>query len=81
MSNEDMPQPQIIVRARAATDIENCIDYLEENATPETAARFRAAIADALDQISFMPSAGSPRKVRNPRLPGLRMWVVPNFRN
>ena len=81
MSSDDTPQRQMIVRARAAADIEKCAEYLEEKATPETALRFRSAVADALNNIVFMPGAGSPRKVRNPALPGLRMCAVPNFRN
>jgi plasmid stabilization system protein ParE len=35
----------------------------------------------AVEQIGFMPGAGAPREVRNPALSGLRMWIIPGFRN
>lgn len=36
---------------------------------------------DAIEQIALNPQAGAPREVRHPRLAGLRMRVVPEFRS
>ena len=73
MDQDDAPKRTVRIRPRAAADIERCADYLEENATPEVALRFRSAIMEAVEQIEAMPGIGSPRQVRNPRLPGLQM--------
>ena len=81
MSHDETPKRPVSIRPRAIDDIERCADYLEEHATPEVALRFRSAIMEAVAQIEAMPGAGSPRRVRNPRLSGLRMWIVPGFRN
>jgi plasmid stabilization system protein ParE len=81
VSLDDTQKRQISIRPRAIDDIERCADYLEEKSTPETAKRFRSAIMQAVVQIETVPGAGSPRRLRNPRLSGLRMWIVPGFRN
>jgi toxin ParE1/3/4 len=81
VSDGEIPARAVRIRPRAVEDIERHADYLEENATPDVALRFRAAITDAIDQIAFMPGAGAPREVRNPLLSGLRMWIVSEFRN
>jgi toxin ParE1/3/4 len=81
VSQDDTPQRKVSIRPRAIADIEKCADYLEENATPKVALRFRSAIMQAVEQIEAMPGVGSPRQVRNPRLSGLRMWIVPGFQN
>lgn len=81
MSQDNTLERKVNIRPRAIADIEHCANYLEENATPDVALRFRSAIMQAIAQIETMPGAGSPRRVRNSRLAGLRMWVVPGFRN
>jgi toxin ParE1/3/4 len=81
LDRDETPKRQVSIRPRAIDDIERCTDYLEEHASREVALRFRSAIMQAVAQIEAMPSAGSPRSVRNPRLAGLRMWIVPGFRN
>ena|SRR5579862_2575812 len=81
MSEEETSGQRVSIRPRAIDDIERHADYLEENATLEVALRFRSALMDAIDQIAAMPGIGSPREMRNPRLAGLRMWIVPKFRN
>jgi toxin ParE1/3/4 len=81
VSQDDSPERKVTIRPRAIADIERCATYLEENANPDVASRFRSAIMQAIDQIKFMPGSGSPRQVRNPRLSGLRMYIVPGFRN
>jgi toxin ParE1/3/4 len=81
VNNDETPARPVTVRPRAVEDIEGHADYLEENATPEIAQRFRAAIMNAVDRIAFMPGAGAPREVQNALLSGLRMYVIPDFRN
>ena len=81
MRQDDTPKRHISIRPRAIEDIERCAGYLEETATPKVALRFRSAIVEAISQIEAMPGAGSPRKVDNRRLSGLRMWIVPRFQN
>ena len=81
VNKEDSPPPPVAIRPRAVADIERHVEYLEENATPDVVVRFRFAIMDAIDRIAFMPRAGAPREVRNSLLSGLRMSVVPDFRN
>ncbi len=81
MSHDEPPLHTVHIRPRAVEDIERHADYLEANAEPDVAFRFRAAIMNAVDQIAFMPGAGAPREVQNPRLSGLRMWIVSEFRN
>jgi len=78
---DNTPEGQITIRPRAIADIERCADYLEANASPETVLRFRISIMKAVEQIAAMPGAGSPRHVSNPRLSGLRMWIIPGFKN
>ena len=81
MRFDETPARLIQIRPRAVEDIEQYADYLEENATSEVALRFRSAIMNAIDQIGFMPGIGSLRELENTRLAGLRMWIVPGFRN
>ena len=76
-----MPKRQANIRPRAIEDIEKCAKHLEINATPKVALRFRSSIMQAVEQIEGMPGAGSPRQVKNPRLSGLRMRIVPGFRS
>ncbi len=81
MSEDHLPERRVSIRPRAAADIEQCANYLEEHATPETALRFRFAIMDAIERVAAMPGVGSPRHLKNPRLSGLRMWIIPGFKN
>jgi toxin ParE1/3/4 len=81
VSKDNFRPRDISFRPQAIEDIEQHALYLEENAPPDIALRFRTAIMAGVDQISRMPSGGSPREVRNPMLAGLRMWIVPEFRN
>src|SRR5581483_4169819 len=81
MSQDEPSQRIVTIRPRAVADIERHAEYLEENASPEVAWRFRSAVMEAVEQIGFMPGAGAHREVRNPALSGLRMWIIPGFRN
>ncbi len=81
MSHAVPPKRIVTIRPRAVADIEIHADYLEGNATPDVTQRFRTAITDAVAQIGVMPGLGAPRAVSDPRLSGLRMWVIPSFRN
>jgi len=81
MNGERPSGRRVNLRPRAVTDIERHTVYLDENAIPDVAQRFRAAIMEAIERIGATPSAGSLREVRNSRLSGLRMRIVPGFRN
>ena len=81
MSDEQAIEKRVIIRPRAIADIDRHVDYLEENATAAVAFRFRSAVENAIAQIAFMPGTGAPRKVRNTLLSGLRMRIIPEFRN
>jgi len=78
--DKEPPRP-VTIRPRATNDIARYAEYLEENASSSVALRFRAAVMKAVDQIEAMPGAGAPRRTNNPRLAGLRMWIVPGFKN
>jgi toxin ParE1/3/4 len=71
----------VVIRPRAAIDIEQHAQYLEENALPEIAARFRTAVMGTIDKIAFLPNAGPLREVKNPLLLGLRTAIVAGFKN
>jgi toxin ParE1/3/4 len=81
MSDEEASGRAIFIRPRAIEDIERHAEYLEENASPDVALRYRSALMKAVDQIALFPNSGSPRQVKNTLLTGLRMWIVPDFRN
>ena len=81
MSQDNALKRQVSIRPRAIEDIEKCAQYLEVNATPEVALRFRSSVMQTVEQIEAIPGAGSPRHIENPRLSGLRMRIVPGFRN
>jgi len=66
VTDEPASPRTIIVRPKAVADIEHQAGYLEDNARPAVAARFRTSIMAAIDQLAFMPGIGSPREAINP---------------
>ena len=55
--------------------------YLEENASPEIAERYIAAVETTLSFVEKEPGLGSPCHFLSPRLHGLRRWPVDGFEN
>ncbi len=51
------------------------------SASLEVELRFIAAAEAALQRIAENPLIGSPRPFLNPKLRGLRMWPIPEFRS
>ena len=70
-----------IYRERLAEqDLLDHIDYLTQE-RPEAAIRFIDAVEQAFDRLAEMPEIGTPRIFSNPRLEGVRLWLVPGFEN
>ena len=55
------------------------VAYFLDELAFDAAARFPDAVEQAFRQIRKNPGMGSPRKLKNPRLAGLRSWPVPRF--
>jgi toxin ParE1/3/4 len=81
VTEEEFDNPYVLIRPRAAADIESQAIWLEDNASAEVVQRFRVAVMEAVARIADTPGAGSPRHVTNQRLSGFRMWKVRGFRN
>ncbi len=62
----------------AEQDLTSHVLYLLEQ-RPEAALRFIDAVERAFERLSEMPEIGTPRTFDNPRLEGVRLWVVPEF--
>jgi toxin ParE1/3/4 len=70
-----------VIRERhAEEDLAGQIDYLCSE-RPWAARRYLRAVEAAFRRLAQMPEVGTPRRFRNPRLKGVRMWSVPGFRN
>jgi plasmid stabilization system protein ParE len=52
---------------------------LTERESPSAAERFLTSVQKAIGQICKSPAIGSPRFFNNPKLIGLRSWVVQDF--
>ena len=53
--------------------------YLAENASLDTAKRFRQAVEATYAELAEMPGIGAPGKVRQGKLAGVRIWRVRDF--
>jgi toxin ParE1/3/4 len=62
----------------AEQDLTSHVLYLSEQRL-EAAMRFVNAVERAFDRLSEMPEIGASRTFDNPRLEGVRLWVVPEF--
>lgn len=69
----------IVVRERAARDVERAIDWYRRNAGESTALRFVAAFEEALARMALHANAGSPRFAQELDLPGLRSMRIAGF--
>ncbi len=70
---------RLFIQASAEADIVRQFEWYAERGLPDIARRFRAATRDAIDALIAMPSAGTPRRLENSRLAGLRAWPVKEF--
>ena len=71
---------RIVTQDEAAQDRDDIADYIAED-SPGASVRFLKAVRKALKQIAAMPGIGSLRDFNNPALFGLRVVLVPGFRN
>ncbi|HEX9867839.1 MAG TPA: type II toxin-antitoxin system RelE/ParE family toxin [Candidatus Tectomicrobia bacterium] len=70
-----------VVRERLAElDLTEHVTYLARD-RPSAALRFIDAVERAFERLAAMPEIGPVHQFRNPRLRGIRMWPVPDFRN
>ncbi len=67
------------IQASAVEDILRQFEWYVENGLPHIAGRFRAAVAESLDELVTMPVAGAPRYIATSHLAGLRTWPVKDF--
>jgi toxin ParE1/3/4 len=69
----------VIPRAMAHRDVEEAIDFYDEQAGAEVALRFVDALKGAYRAISSRPAIGSPRYAHELELPGLRSRKIARF--
>ncbi len=67
-------------RARAEVELLAHVEHIAEH-DPTAALRFVDAVEAALTLIAEFPELGAPYESSNPRLRGLRRWVLPRFPN
>lgn len=71
---------EIIVHEEARFDVIDIAFAIAED-NLEAADRFAEAIAAAYDRLAETPGIGAARDFGNPKLKGMRMWLVPGFSN
>lgn len=69
---------RILIRPRASQDLDELFDYIARN-NPSAALRFFDATRQTIARLATMPSIGSPYRLNNERLEGLRKWKVKDF--
>lgn len=67
------------LRERAATDIDQAVDYYLAEADAEVASRFVDDVERAIGQISRSPHSGSRRYSYELEIPGLRVRPLARF--
>ena len=67
------------IQEAAERDILLQIEWYAGQGLGDIADRFRISVLAAIDALSAMPNAGTPRPSRNSRLAGLRSWPVRGF--
>ena len=74
-----MTRKPVLRRRSADDDIESAIAFYLEEAGGEVAVEFVNQLENVLVGISRHPAAGSSRYGLEPRIPGLRTWVMTSF--
>lgn len=74
-----MNRKPIVPRAAARTDVDEAIDYYDQQGGGELALRFIASLERAYGAIGRDPKSGSPRYAHELSLPGLRTWPLRRF--
>ena len=70
---------KVVIRTAARRDILSQVAYLIDELAYDVALRFPNAVDEGIRQFRKNPGIGSPKRLRNPRLKGLRAWPVPGF--
>jgi toxin ParE1/3/4 len=69
----------VTFRPRAEQDLNDIEEELARRYSPEIATKFIQAANEAWDLLENMPEVGAPRRYRNRKLHGLRMWPMRGF--
>jgi plasmid stabilization system protein ParE len=72
---------RVVLSGEALNDINELLNYLDENASPTVALHFFNAVQNTLSTLSRTPGVGALRNFENPALIGMRMLVIPDFSN
>jgi toxin ParE1/3/4 len=67
------------IRPAARQDILDQFLYLIDQGASEAAERFIEAIEETIPRLMRQPHIGTPKRLKNPRLKGLRRWPVDGF--
>jgi toxin ParE1/3/4 len=70
---------RLSVLPSARTDVRNQVEYYLELGLPHVADHFQLAVSNAIRVAMKRPRAGSPQRLHNPALAGLRTWAVKGF--
>lgn len=70
---------KFVIRPSARQDILRQFLYLLDHDAPEAAKRFLEAADATISKLACQPHIGTPKKLKNPRLKGLRRWPVDGF--
>ena len=70
---------RVIVRPEARQDLRNILVYYIAQSGVDLAKRFRYAANMTFHELAESPLIGSPRKVRDPKFVGVRMWRIRGF--
>lgn len=68
-----------VVRSIARQDILRQFLYLLDQDAAKVAHRFLEAVETTLAKLTHHPRIGTPKKLKDPRLKGLRRWPVQGF--
>jgi len=69
----------ISISPQACLDIEQSVDYLNRE-NEEVALKFFDAVRQTFAQVARMSGIGAAYPLQNPRLQGLRKWMVKGFK-
>ena len=67
---------RVLVQEAAEQDILSQFEWYAAQGLADIARGFRASSYGAIEAVTAMPHAGTPRLSRNPTLTGLRSWLI-----